>query len=104
MELNKENLKRGTILVEQFGYSMILYNFYKVIRVNGAAVDLIKLPAKNVKTYGWLQWQVKPTDKSAWLQSDVIRKRFSKYGLKGTSDNYMSLYDDEAEYIEDHAD
>lgn len=104
MELKKEDLKRGAILVEQFSYSMILYNFYKVIRVSGAAVDMIKLSAENVKTYGWLQWQVKPVNKSAWLQADVIRKRFSKYGLKGTNDEYMSLYDDEAEYIEDHAD
>lgn len=102
--LKKEDLKRGMVLVEQYGYSMILYNFYKVVNIKGSKVDLLPLEHEITKNYGWLQYQVKPIDKTAWLQKNVITKRVSKYGLRGKCDHYMSLYNDEFEYIEDHAD
>lgn len=102
--LTKENLKHGAILVEQYGYSMILYNFYKVIRVSGSKVDLLPLERKITKSYGWLQWGVKPVDVTAWMQKNIVSKRFSKYGLKGSYNSYMGIYDEKKEYIEDHAD
>lgn len=102
--LKKEDLKYGSILVEQYGYSMTLYNFYKVVRISGSKVDLLPLGHKVTKEYGWLQWGVKPIDVTAWMQKNVTSKRISKYGLKGTCGHYMSIYDDKYEYIEDHAD
>lgn len=102
--LKKEDLKYGSILVEQYGYSMTLYNFYKVVKISGSKVDLLPLKHKVTKNCGWLQWEVKPIDVSAWMQKNVISKRFSKYGLKGTCNHYIGVYDDKREYIEDHAD
>lgn len=102
--LQKEDLKRGLILVEQYGYSMTLYNFYKVVRISGSKVDLLPLEHKATKSYGWLQWGVEPINVTAWMQKNVVSKRISKYGLKGTYNSYMSIYDDKHEYIEDHAD
>lgn len=102
--LKKEDLKYGSILVEQYGYSMTLYNFYKVVKISGSKVDLLPLKHKATKGYGWMQFEVKPIDVNAWMQKNVISKRISKYGLKGICDNYMSIYDDKQEYIEDHTD
>lgn len=102
--LKKEDLKYGSILVEQYGYSMTLYNFYKVVRISGSKVDLLPLEHKTTKSHGWLQWGVKPIDVTAWMQKNVTSKRFSKYGLKGAYDKYMSIYDDKHEYINDYAD
>lgn len=102
--LKKENLKRGSILVEQYGYSMTLYNFYKVVKISGSKVDLLLLDRKVVKSHGWLQYEVKPINATTWMQKNIVSKRFSKYGLKGTCDHYMGIYDDKHEYIEDHAD
>lgn len=102
--ITKDDIKKGTILVEQYGYSMILYNFYKVIRISGSKVDLLPLKHEVTKNHGWLQYEVKPINTAAWLSKNVISKRFSKYGLKGTCGNYMDIYDDKYEYIEDHAD
>lgn len=102
--LKKENLKYGSILVEQYGYSMTLYNFYKVVRISGSKVDLLPLKHKVTKNCGWLQFEIKPINATAWMQKNVISKKISKYGLKGTCDNYMSIYNDKCEYIEDHAD
>lgn len=102
--LKKENLKYGSILVEQYGYSMTLYNFYKVVRISGSKVDLLPLEHETTKSHGWLQWGVKPIDVNAWMAKNVISKRFSKYGLKGIYDKYMSIYDEKHEYIKDYAD
>lgn len=66
--LKKENLKYGEILVEQYGYSMTLYNFYKVVRISGSKVDLLLLKHKTTKSHGWLQWEVKPINVTAWMQ------------------------------------
>ena len=39
MEL-KDTLKRGDILVRQYGYNMTLYEFYQVYAIKGNKVDL----------------------------------------------------------------
>jgi hypothetical protein len=96
--------KRNEILVQQFGYNMTLYNFYKVVRVSGKAVDLIELPKEVVKPVGFMQYVVEPKNKAGYMQKEVIKKRINKYGELSVNNDTLYKYDKTREYTEDHAD
>lgn len=103
MLVTKENIKRGMILVDMYGYSMTLYDFYQVVKIKGASVELIPLKTRTGNMHGFMQWQVIPIKACGYMQKDVIKKRFNKYNNISFNSS-LSIYDDNHEYIEDHED
>lgn len=100
----KNNLKKGDILVEQFGYSMILFNFFKVLSVKGNNVQLYPLEHTSSAWTGWFECEVKPIDTKGYLTKKIINKRFNKFGEIRIDKNSLFKYDSTRKYIENHAD
>lgn len=103
MEL-KDTIKRNDILVEQFGYNMTLYNFYKVLSVKGSKVELYPLQHTSSEWIGFMQCEVKPVDTKCYLTKNIINKRFGKWGGLSIDKNILFKYDESRQYIENHAD
>ena len=100
----KETLKKNDILVEQIGYNMTLYSFYKVVERKGCTVKIIPLAHTN-NWHGFMLNDVKPIDRKFWLEKEVLTRRFNKWGtIRGKYDNNLYLYDENKTYTEDHAD
>ena len=53
---------------------------------------------------GFMQFQVKPVNKTSYLTREIITKRFNKYGNICIDNKILFRYNPSAEYIEDHAD
>lgn len=72
-------LKVGDVVVEQWGYSMCLVNFYKVIALNGKTmVTLQELEAERVTGDGW-QGQMQPSDTLRATQAPFKRRVTRSY-------------------------
>ena len=99
-----DTLKPNDILVEMFGYNMTLFSFYKVVARKNKTVKLVELDRNDVATKGFMQFQVKPVNKTSYLTRDIITKRFNKYGNICIDNKILFRYNPSAEYIEDHAD
>ena len=96
--------KRNDILVEQTGYTMTLYKFYKVVATKGKTVRIIPLENTN-KWHGFMENDVTPIDRKWWMEKEVITKRYNKDGyIRGKYDNYLHLYNPNKVYTENHAD
>lgn len=100
----KETLKRNDILVRQFGYNMVLYNFYKVLEVKGSTVKLYPLKSQSGEWLAFMQNEVKPINTNCYLTSKVITKRFNKWNGICIDKDSLFLYDKTKKYIENHAD
>ena len=99
-----DTLKPNDILVEMFGYNMTLFSFYKVVARKNKTVKLVELDRNVVATKGFMQFQVKPVNKTSYLTRDIITKRFNKYGNICIDNKILFRYNPSAEYIEYHAD
>lgn len=99
-----DTLKVNDILVRQFGYSMTLYEFYKVVAKKNKTVKLLPLKERTVSTEGFMQYRVEPVIPVGYLTKDVITKRFNKYGDISIGHDTLSVYSPDREYIENHAD
>lgn len=99
-------IKRNDILVEQFGSTMTLYSFYKVLAVKGKTVTLYPLESKSSGWIGFMQNEVKPIDTKVIWQKNVITKRFNKYNElnMGKYRGTLVKYDENRQYVENHAD
>ena len=75
-----DTLKVNDILVRKFGYSMILYEFYKVVARKNKTVKLLPLKDRVVSTEGSMQYRVEPVIPAGYLTKNVITKRFNRYG------------------------
>lgn len=100
----KENLKRNDILVEQFGSSMTLYNFYKVLSIKGNQVQLYPLKKNSGEWCGFMECEVKPIDTKCYLTKNILNKRFNKYNGITVDKNSLYKYNGNTQYIENHAD
>lgn len=100
----KENIRKGDILVRQFGYSMTLYDFYKVVDICKSNVKLIRLKSQIVEPTGFMQYSVQPVNRCGYLTKEVINKRFNKHNGISIDKNPLSIYDEDRTYIENHAD
>ena len=99
-----DTLKVNDILVRQFGYSMILYEFYKVVARKNKTVKLLPLKDRVVSTEGFMQYRVEPVIPVGYLTKDVITKRFNRYGNLCIDKDVLGVYSPDRKYIEDHAD
>ena len=99
-------IKRNDILVEQFGSTMILYNFFKVLSVKGKTVSIYPLESKSGGWIGFMQNEVKPIDTNVYWQKNVITKRLNKDNElnMGKYRGKLAKYDENRRYIENHAD
>ena len=99
-------IKRNDILVEQYQANMTLHTFYKVLSVKGKTVQLYPLDKKNIETVGFMRYQVKPIDTKVIWQKNVITKRFNKYNElnMGKYRGTLVKYDENRQYVENHAD
>lgn len=103
--MNLENtLKINDILVRQFGYSMTLYEFYKVVARKNKTVKLLPLKDRTVSAEGFMQYAVQPVIPVGYLTKDVITKRFNKYGDICIDNHTLSVYSPDRKYVENHAD
>ena len=104
--LVKEDLRIGDVVGYQFGATMTLYDFYKVMEIKGSTVILAPVITKETP-YGFLQVEVIPTDK---VRTDrpLLKRRFNKYGeLKSEAGRYghsMFVVDLGEAFHENHAD
>lgn len=103
MEL-KDTLKRGDVLVRQYGYSMTLYEFYQVYAIKGNKVELYPLQVKSSGWIGFMECEVEPIMPKGYLMKNLISKRFNKWGGIAIDKNSLYLYDKNRKYIENHAD
>ena len=99
-------IKRNDILVEQFGSTMVLYSFYKVLAVKGKTVTLYPLESKSSGWIGFMQNEVKPIDTNVYWQKNVITKRINKFGElnMGKYRGLLNKYDSNRQYVESHND
>lgn len=104
--LTRETIKVGQVVGYQFGATMTLYDFYKVMEVKGSTVLLAPVITKETP-YGFLQVEVIPTDKVR-LNKGLIKKRFNKYNeLKSEAGRYgrrMFIVELGEAFYENHAD
>lgn len=102
-----EKLQVGDILVSQWGYSMILYDFFQVINKTAKSITIQELQKTAKPTEVFLQSQVWPI-KDSFARAAVTRRIGKSGTFRGTLDSQLlhvsSIYDPKEEYIEDHAD
>ena len=105
-QLTRETIQVGQVVGYQFGWSMTLYDFYKVIEVKGSTVLLAPVETKETP-YGFLQVEVIPTDKVR-TDKPLLKKRFNKYNeLKSEAGRYgrrMFIVELGEAFCENHAD
>ena len=99
-------IKVGDIIVSQWGYSMILYDFFQVVSKTPKTLKIVELKKKSLNgDPANLQVQPIPNE----FASPVLSRRVSKYGtLAGTlpsqTMDIRSKYNPNAQYFEDHMD
>ena len=105
-QLTRETIQVGQVVGYQFGATMTLYDFYKVMEIKGSTVLLAPVITKETP-YGFLQVEVIPTDKVK-IGGQIIKKRFNKYNeLKSEAGRYgrrMFIVELGEAFHENHAD
>ena len=99
-----DTLKVNDILVREFGYSMTLYEFYKVVARKNKTVKLLPSKDRVVSTEGFMQYRVEPVIPTGYLTKDIITKRFNKYGDISIGNDVLGIYSPDIKYVENHAD
>lgn len=70
-----ENIRQGDIIVESYGYSMTLYNFWRVVRLSEKSMWLQKLP--KLSDGDFMEPNVRPDCTS--FSGEVVRKSRKTY-------------------------
>lgn len=83
-----DEIKVGDVFVDSWGYSMVLYDFYKVIGKTTASLKLQKLQKNRIGGDGWNP-RVVPSDVP---DGKPITKRFNNGSVKIDDYNYMFFY------------
>ena len=95
-------IRRGDIVVERAGYSMVLYDFYEVVDITAKQLKLIELEKKSCNHIDCMRFDVVPVKNTYRVNNDgepeIIRVSKEKFRIR------YSRYIEGEKYTEDHAD
>ena len=99
-----ENWEVGDIIYSNFSYSMIIINFYKIVKISGKTFTFRKLKDKIVSGNGQAGKSVPIPDEFDQKETEEKRARINKFG-DVKLDNYTYCYDGDGKPVTfDHMD
>jgi len=83
----KQQLKPGDILVECWGYSMILYTFYKVLKVTDKSVWLQELTSVETGSDTYMRCWCTPTETPMFYNGEPAKamQKILRHDAKGVA-------------------